>query len=192
MKLSVTLAFAAASCGTVAAWNPTTPSPASRRELLQQTAFVATSGLAFLAKVDSAHAIEACPKGSKNCIRTTWTPPAGTSKADMAKTVKEVLSTYPQEGQADVDKGGWKIVEDFNGGDSARVEFTSGIGNFAKFFNGGKPFIDDVVLELTDGGVEVRSSSRIGDSDLGVNQKRLQFLAAALNGKGWTAPEPQY
>lgn len=111
----------------------------------------------------------------------------------MAQTVKEVLSTYPQGGQAGVDKGGWKIVEDFNGGDGARVEFTSGRGPFVWLVNFGKPFIDDVALQLTDRGVvEVRSSSRIGVSDLGVNQKRLQFLANALNERGWSCPEPKY
>jgi hypothetical protein len=66
-------------------------------------------------------------------------------------------------------------------------------GNFAKFFNGGKPFVDDLVLEITDSGaVEVRSSSRVGDSDMGVNQNRLNFLASNLRAAGWTAPEPKY
>ena len=100
-----------------------------------------------------------------------------------------------QEGQADVDKGGWTIVSDDLAGSSGRaaVEYRSGIGNFAKFLNGGKPFVDDLVLELADGGaVAVRSSSRVGDSDFKVNQKRLQYLGKALQAKGWSVPEPTY
>lgn len=109
----------------------------------------------------------------------------------MIKTIKEVLNSYPQAGQAGVDKGGWKIAQDFGRG-PARIEFTSGVGPFALLLNGGKPFIDDLLLEATNTAVEVRSSSRIGQSDLGVNKKRLQFFAKALNAKGWTCPEPKY
>jgi hypothetical protein len=39
-----------------------------------------------------------------------------------------------------------------------------------------------------DGGVQVRSSSRLGYLDLGVNAKRLNWISAKLRGKGWTAP----
>ena len=70
----------------------------------------------------------------------------------------------------------------------ARLEFKSGIGNFAKFLNGGKPFVDDLELQLSDGGLAVKSASRVGDSDLGVNAKRLNYIAAKLREKGWTAP----
>lgn len=139
-------------------------------------------------------ALEACPAGSKNCIRTAWTPPKGTSKGDAAKTVKSVLASYPQEGQAGVDKGGWTWIKDnLSGSGAGSLEFKSGIGMFAKLANGGKPFIDDVALLIEkDGVVQVRSSSRIGQSDLGVNQKRLKFLAAKFKALGWQAPEPKY
>jgi len=50
-------------------------------------------------------------------------------------------------------------------------------------------FVDDLELSVEDGFVGVRSSSRVGDSDFGVNAKRLNFLSAALRGKGWDAPE---
>jgi uncharacterized protein (DUF1499 family) len=44
--------------------------------------------------------------------------------------------------------------------------------------NGGKPFVDDLVWEMGDSGeVQVRSASRIGESDFNVNCKRLVFLA---------------
>jgi len=99
-----------------------------------------------------------------------------------------------QEGQNDVDKGGWTIVsEDLIGTGKAAVEYKSGIGNFSKFLNGGKPFVDDLKVEIQDDGVvQVRSASRVGDSDFKVNQKRLQFLAKALKAKGWDVPEPTY
>ena len=51
--------------------------------------------------------------------------------------------------------------------------------------------VDDLEFAVADGRVEVRSSSRIGDSDLGVNAKRLNFLAAALRKDGWDAPSIQ-
>jgi hypothetical protein len=190
MKLIASTIVAVASISCCAAYSSQAAS--SRRDVLQRA--VLLTGSTLLVPAGAALAIEACPPGTANCIRTTWTPPSGTKQADIAKTVSAVLSEYPQEGQADVDKGGWTIVEDDLTGSSgkARVEFKSGIGNFAKFFNGGKPFIDDLVIEIGNGAVEIRSSSRIGDSDLGVNQKRLGFLAKSLQAKGWEAPDPKY
>ena len=82
-----------------------------------------------------------------------------------------------------MDLGGWTLVEDTPS--YQRVEFRSGIGNFAKFFNGGKPFVDDLEFSIEDTTVYVRSSSRVGDSDFGVNGKRLNYIAAELAKKGW-------
>ena len=164
----------------------------SRRKAFQS---VVTSGTvaAFVGNALAANAIESCPKGSQNCIRTTWTPPAGSSKADAISSLKKVIESYPQEGQNKVDLGGWTLVEDNFSGGSASIEYKSGIGNFAKFFNGGKPFIDDLKLEIADSGVvEVKSASRIGESDLGVNKKRLDFLAEKLIADGWTVPSASY
>lgn len=52
-------------------------------------------------------------------------------------------------------------------------------------------FIDDVEFAVSkDGGeVQVRSSSRIGYLDLGVNAKRLNWISAQLREKGWSAPK---
>ena len=138
----------------------------------------------------------ACPKGSKNCIRTTWTAPSGSSQASTAKALTAALEAYPQAGQADVDLGGYTIVNNDLSGSTAtaKVEYYSGVGNFAKFFNGGKTFVDDLEIVIEDSGAtaQIRSSSRIGDSDLGVNQKRLLYLGAILKSQGWTIPEPTY
>merc|ERR1712071_55849 len=105
------------------------------------------------------------------------------SKKAATDALKEALQTYPQEGQGGVDGGGWKFVD---GED--RVEFkSSGKGNFAKFFNGGKPFVDDFKFEVEDSGtIQIKSASRVGDSDFGVNANRVDFLGKALKEKGWT------
>jgi uncharacterized protein (DUF1499 family) len=53
-------------------------------------------------------------------------------------------------------------------------------------------YIDDVEFaHINDKGnnaVQVRSSSRIGYLDFGVNAKRLNYIAQDLHAKGWTAP----
>jgi len=191
MKTTVYLLLTAAVMTTSVSAYGVTP---SRRAFVQaavtSTAAVAT---AIVLPTQAALALEACPKKSSNCILTTWTPPAGTSKAAMADTVKSVLESYPAAGQNGVDLGGWELVEDnFKTAGTARVEYKSGIGNFAKFLNGGKPFVDDLSVEIGDAAVVLKSSSRIGESDLDVNRKRLVYLVDAIKGKGWEAPEPKY
>lgn len=167
------------------------PAPVNRREMFQSFG-AAMGATAIIANPSIANALDSCAKGSKNCIRTEWTPPAGTSKEGAIASLQKVLNSYPQEGQEKVDMGGWTVVSDLSSG-SGSVEFKSGIGNFAKFFNGGKPFVDDLNFEVTDSGVvAVKSSSRIGDSDLGVNQKRLNYFVSKLRADGWTAPDPTY
>jgi Protein of unknown function (DUF1499) len=174
-----------------------------RRQALFRTAALSAAamgwGLASLPGAAMAATdgdVGTCPRGSQNCIRTTWTPPAGTTPAQASQVVKQVLEGYPQEGYDGVDLGGWKLVDDqFNAvGKVSRIEVTSGIGNFAKFLNGGRPFIDDVWIQVDpeSGIVEVRSSSRVGDSDLGVNKKRLTYFYKTLSEKGWNVPEPTY
>jgi uncharacterized protein (DUF1499 family) len=172
----------------------------SRRNLFQTTknvAIIAISGTVatIIPSIESVEAatepLAACPPRSQNCIRTSWKVPSGTK--DAYASVVELFKSYPQEGQGDVDKGGWTIVDENSNNNTLRLEYKSGIGNFAKFFNGAKPFIDDVVVQVNDNSIiEIRSSSRIGESDLGVNQKRLQFLANKARDIGWDAPDPKY
>ena len=40
-----------------------------------------------------------------------------------------------------------------------------------------------------DGSIEVRSGSRVGQTDFGVNAKRLNFIAGELRPSGWTIDE---
>ena len=140
-----------------------------------------------------ADAIEKCPPGSKNCLRQTWTPPSGASAADATSQLRDAINAYPQEGQEDgkVDGGGYTIISDTLGKDSSsgalQLEYrSSGKGTFAKMFNGGKPFVDDLVIEPSEGNFEFRSASRVGDSDFGVNGKRLSYIGGLLKSKGWT------
>ena len=194
MKIAISSCLVLALVSAASAYQPQQPQPQpSRRVLFQQVASAAFVGMATVTTQQPANAIDACPKGSSNCIRTTWTPPAGTSKSDAAKAMKSILESYPQEGQSKVDLGGYSFAEDaLASSGTARVEYQSGIGNFAKFFNGGKPFVDDLIVEVGDGAVEIKSASRIGDSDLGVNEKRLKFLGQIAKDKGWTVPDPKY
>merc|ERR1711871_1116821 len=115
---------------------------------------------------------------------SAWAWPAGTSKTDAAKLLRTALDAYPQEGQDGVDLGGGSYaVDQLTDKGYARLEFKSGIGKFAKFFNGGKPFIDDLEVEIGSDSVNVKSASRVGDGDFGVNAKRLNYIAAALRSK---------
>ena len=154
----------------------------SRRSALSK---VAGAAVALAVSAPPAGAtVGSCKPGANNCQAGTWTAPA--EENDAAATLKAVIEAYPQAGQADVDGGGWKMVSEGPG--SFNLEYySSGKGNFAKFLNGGKPFIDDLSFEVSGASVAFKSSSRVGDSDFGVNAKRLNYIAAALRAKGWDA-----
>ena len=50
-------------------------------------------------------------------------------------------------------------------------------------------FIDDVEFAVdAKGSVQIRSSSRVGQLDFGVNAKRLNLISERLRAKGWNAP----
>jgi uncharacterized protein (DUF1499 family) len=80
--------------------------------------------------------------------------------------------------EAAVKAEGWTIVT--SDAAAGRIEATA-----ETFWYG---FKDDVIIQITpeEGGVRVdmRSISRVGQSDLGANAKRLEALAAALEGAG--------
>ena len=155
-------------------------------------------GAATVAPVANAADIKACPKGANNCWSTAstdktslkpWTFPG--KKADAVKQLRAALEAYPQAGQNKVDEGGWSFaVDELDKSGYARLEYKSGLGNMAKYFNGGKPFVDDLEVLVGGDSVSVRSSSRVGDSDLGVNAKRLAFLAKDLKAKRWDVVTP--
>mmetsp|Transcript_20691 Transcript_20691/g.37364 ORF Transcript_20691/g.37364 Transcript_20691/m.37364 type:complete len:193 (-) Transcript_20691:292-870(-) len=186
MKLIQSIAIAA----TLAVSHGFTQSPqpvVSRREAVTNT----LASLLVVSLPGAANAIESCPPGSKNCLRQTWTPPSSTSAADAASQLRDALNAYPQEGLEDgkVDGGGYTIVSDTLGSDSGSIALeyrSSGKGTFAKLFNGGKPFVDDLVIEANGSAFEFRSASRVGDSDFGINGKRTSYIGGLLKGKGWS------
>lgn len=202
MKISTLLAFLSFGASAHAYVPPTMKasnklsSTACRREVFQSAFVAATVAAVGGSFAQSANAALApCPPNSKNCLRTVWTPPSTSSKKDAIDNLRAAILEYPQEGQQKADMGGYKIVSDDLEGASGlmRVEYTSGIGFFSKTFNGGKPFKDDLLLEVDQkGAVQVRSSSRVGESDLGVNKKRVDYLAASLTQKGWVCTVAEY
>ena len=177
------LAFAATTASLTNAYSVPSPSSSSDNAVrttetagaARRDVFKAVATTAFGVALPSvANALEACPAKSQNCVRTTWTPPAGASKDAAIQDLKDVINAYPQEGQNKVDGGGWRIAEESLSADgTARVEYLSDPkGNFARFLNGGKSFVDDLKIEVASSGVtEIKSQSRIGESDLGVNGK---------------------
>lgn len=162
------------------------PQPVSRRDAVSNT----LASIVSISLPGAANAIQSCPAGSNNCLRQTWTPPSSASAADAVSQLREALKAYPQEGleNGKVDGGGYTIVSDtLDSSGSASLEYRStGKGTFAKLFNGGKPFVDDLLIESNGKAFEFRSASRLGDSDFGVNGKRLSYIGGSLKGKGWS------
>ncbi|CAE7835518.1 KIF18A [Symbiodinium sp. CCMP2592] len=166
--------------------------PLGRRAAL---AAPAAAAMLLLGAETATADVTACNPGANNCWSTLstdktkmspWTWPAGTSKAAAVSQLKAAIDAYPQAGQGDVDLGGYSYAVDTLADKGyARLEFKSGIGNFARFFNGGQPFVDDFEVSVGDSSVAVKSASRLGDSDFGVNAKRCNYIAAALRAKGW-------
>ena len=101
--------------------------------------------------------------------------------ADAASDVKAAIAAYPP-GQRGVDGGGFKVMDEKLDGKRAYL--------YVQFESRRKGFIDDMELLLADGVCNVRTSSRVGYLDLGVNAKRFNWFADALGKvKGWqTAP----
>lgn len=104
-----------------------------------------------------------------------WKPPA--SDSAPFKSLAKAVKAY-QPGQGFVDGGGFKVVKETDGYLYVQFEALK------------KGYIDDVEFAARkDGGVEVRSSSRVGSTDFGVNALRLNFIAAQLRKDGWEIAE---
>eukprot|EP00931_Biecheleriopsis_adriatica_P080267 TRINITY_DN53620_c0_g1_i1.p2 TRINITY_DN53620_c0_g1~~TRINITY_DN53620_c0_g1_i1.p2 ORF type:complete len:222 (+),score=56.85 TRINITY_DN53620_c0_g1_i1:58-666(+) len=190
---SLLLVAAAACVALRGLLTPVAFAQAGRREVL------AAASAALLANPSLASAaVTPCKDGANNCFSTAskgknelsaWKWPAGMSRDAAIKELRSVVEAYPKAGQDGVDQGGWSFaVDELDAKGYARLEFLSGIGNFARFFNGGKPFVDDFEISVEQDSVGIKSASRVGDSDLGVNAKRINFIAAGLRSKGWAAP----
>jgi len=96
------------------------------------------------------------------------------------ETLRQVIQAYPP-GQSGVDGGGFQVQTFDPSKGYLYVQFEA-------LKNG---YIDDVEFAVIDGygdrNVQVRSSSRIGYLDFGVNAKRLNWIAKALRQKDWKA-----
>jgi uncharacterized protein (DUF1499 family) len=119
---------------------------------------------------DTVSRLKACP-ASPNCVLSTPAadekhriapfPFTGTS-ADALARVKAAALSFPRTA----------VVEEQPG--YLKMTFTSA------FFR----FVDDVEFEVDESAkvVNVRSASRVGRSDLGVNRKRVESIRAKVGG----------
>mmetsp|Transcript_25038 Transcript_25038/g.27601 ORF Transcript_25038/g.27601 Transcript_25038/m.27601 type:complete len:242 (+) Transcript_25038:56-781(+) len=94
----------------------------------------------------------------------SWDPPKSSS---AIKEVKKIIDTY-EVGQGGIDGGGYKVISEEEG--YLYVQFQS--------YKSG--YIDDVEFWYNSNKVDIRSASRLGQSDLGVNGKRLEYIGRRL------------
>ncbi|KAL3910661.1 MAG: hypothetical protein SGARI_002013 [Bacillariaceae sp.] len=115
-----------------------------------------------------------------------WVWPKDYDKEKAFGELVSVVESY-EPGQNNVDGGGFKIMTNDPKSGYLYVQFES-------LKNG---YIDDVEFAIVDGfgeerAVQIRSSSRLGYLDYGVNAIRLNFIATKLRAKGWSAPGVSY
>ena len=109
-----------------------------------------------------------------------WPKEFGNDKEKAFLDLAEVVNAY-KPGQNNVDGGGFKIITN----DAKKGYIYT---QFESLKNG---YVDDLELAFIDGlgerAVQVRSSSRLGYLDYGVNAKRLNYIAKDLRSRGWDA-----
>ena len=110
-------------------------------------------------------------------------PKQSTSREDVFQELYDVVKAY-EPGQNGVDGGGFDIVTYDPKNGYMYVQFES-------LKNG---FIDDVEFAILGDDnkennieVQVRSASRLGYLDYGVNAKRVNYIAKKLRERGWDA-----
>jgi len=122
----------------------------------------------------------------------SWTFPKELSKEEAFRQLEEVLRQY-KPGQGNIDGGGFKLVTvDINTTSKKYYIYAQ----FEALKNG---YIDDfevayvpVLAGDNDNAVQVRSSSRVGYLDYGVNAKRVNYIAKMMRNLGWNAPGVEY
>ena len=116
-----------------------------------------------------------------------WIWPKELDKTQAFGQLEETIKAY-EPGQGGVDGGGFQIVQS----DTKKGYIYT---QFEALKNG---YIDDFEVAYIQGApggeraVQVRSSSRVGYLDLGVNAKRINFIAKNLRSKGWDAVGVDY
>lgn len=110
-----------------------------------------------------------------------WLWPKGYDQETAFKELEVIVNTY-KPGQNNIDAGGFAIKKSDPSKGYMYIQFEA-------LKNG---YIDDLEFAVLSGKgdreVQVRSSSRVGYLDYGVNAKRLNYIANALKSKGWDAP----
>lgn len=117
----------------------------------------------------SAARLAPCPR-SPNCVSS--------QSEDGRHSVEPLLLTAPPEAALDA------IAAILGGMTRARVVFREG-NLLAAEFRSRLGFVDDVhfLVDPESGLVHVRSASRVGYWDMGVNRRRVQLLRRALEGR---------
>jgi len=137
--------------------------------------------------------------GNPNCFSTTgdflledrqqrgvdfyirpWKPPADESMPAAFATLVELVRAY-EPGQGGIDGGGFTVVK----------ETPSYL--YYQFESMKKGYIDDLEFAISSSPngneILVRSASRVGFTDFGVNAIRLNYLANGLRKRGWIIEE---
>lgn len=136
--------------------------------------------------------LKACIDGAPHCFSSTkdelvddelssgWLVQPFRYKDTLAEAraeLQSVIAAYPP-GQRNIDGGGFKVVTDKADADAAYI--------YVMFESRRKGFVDDMEFALSGGKCEVRTSSRLGYLDLGVNAKRYAYFSEQLAKKGWS------
>lgn len=103
--------------------------------------------------------------------------------ASTAKTQRNLIAPISFEGNADevIDK----ITTIINNQSGAQVQTQDARSLWATFKTPLLGYIDDleILVDAENGVAHIRSASRIGQSDLGANRKRIESLRQILQGK---------
>jgi len=99
------------------------------------------------------------------------------SLADAFEDLKGAIAIYPP-GQRGIDGGGFKLITE--------TATTNGAYLYVQFESLRKGYVDDMEFALSNGILNIRTSSRLGYLDLGVNAKRFNWFAQRLGQlNGW-------
>ena len=97
--------------------------------------------------------------------------------AEALADLKAAIGAYPP-GQRGIDGGGFKLVTE-----SATAD---GVYLYVQYEAQRKGYIDDMEWVLSNNVAQVRTSSRLGYLDMGVNAKRFNWFVERLGEAGWS------
>ena len=114
-----------------------------------------------------------------------WNSSPNNGNSNSIEDVKQIIDTY-EAGQNSIDGGGYKIIDYINEkkNDNSGEQYI-----YVQFQSYKVGYIDDFECWYNplSKKFDIRSSSREGYSDLGVNAKRLEYIAKRLEQEyGWT------